>query len=534
MPASAPVLPSVAASDTEHLQYSPQSHTTGTVTFDNDREADDDLRNKQSSGALKSWRVLGDPPAAVRLALLYVLYANARKESWGTEMRLQVPIVKSPGADPVVTPVVVSYAQDGAGTVSAVGLSGPGGASDPESKEQLAAELAQKLRVRVVDLAKWSAVQLRQFLRAADAVRERDPKALSALHDTVLRMSTDKAETSKWTEIAHFGWENVIGVSPGAGEFVLQPAAFESDPRSFVGSAGSERLNCRSALIVAHEMGHAVENQLLRKETLAVGTAIKTKNAAIEPLTAARNAYVVAVLPPTALAQRRAALEQEYRDKVQQYNAQIPLYEAGRAGPPDQQMYLAPKAAHDRADTYVKTAYEACNAVILATEPAIRAVQDDTLTDRQVDAMAAAAVAAAQQMAAAVGTTHKDGAAEDARALVTALANSGPMISALRQMVQVIAGLVAARKGLDSVSVAVGPVARRSKRVADFEAHVRKIPEKDQARVIGITAYAREKWPDKPGELYAEAYALWVMDKPFLLRAAPELERYFRTGQHLS
>lgn len=55
-----------------------------------------------------------------------------------------------------------------------------------------------------------------------------------------------------------------------------------------------------------------------------------------------------------------------------------------------------------------------------------------------------------------------------------------------------------------------------------------------QARGISpaITLYAQASWPAKPDELYAEAYSLWLLDKPFLLSFSADLADFFDSGRY--
>lgn len=73
----------------------------------------------------------------------------------------------------------------------------------------------------------------------------------------------------------------------------------------------------------------------------------------------------------------------------------------------------------------------------------------------------------------------------------------------------------------------------RSKRLQNFIEFVEKLAPNDQKRVVGITLYAKKEWPKNPRELFAEAYALWLTDKPFLTSTAPEFVTYFDQGMHL-
>jgi len=93
-----------------------------------------------------------------------------------------------------------------------------------------------------------------------------------------------------------------------------------------------------------------------------------------------------------------------------------------------------------------------------------------------------------------------------------------------------------ARDRLDRVSVKrSGPKGDDeyvSKRLIHFAEMINSLGAAKQ-RVIGITTYAETEWERKPQELFAEGYALWLTDRPFLERTAPELVKYFDSGEHL-
>lgn len=105
---------------------------------------------------------------------------------------------------------------------------------------------------------------------------------------------------------------------------------------------------------------------------------------------------------------------------------------------------------------------------------------------------------------------------------------------ALQDLLSATIALSDATTRVSEVSVPVPGGGTRSKRLADFVTFVEGLPDAHQQRVIGITAYAETEWPARPRELFAESYALWLTDRPFLNRVAPELSRYFSQRKHLT
>ncbi len=50
--------------------------------------------------------------------------------------------------------------------------------------------------------------------------------------------------------------------------------------------------------------------------------------------------------------------------------------------------------------------------------------------------------------------------------------------------------------------------------------------------ILPFTAYAKENWPHKPTEFFAEAYSLWLTDREYLKTNAPLLLAWFDAGHH--
>lgn len=52
------------------------------------------------------------------------------------------------------------------------------------------------------------------------------------------------------------------------------------------------------------------------------------------------------------------------------------------------------------------------------------------------------------------------------------------------------------------------------------------------ASIIPFTTYARENWPYKPQEFYAEAYSLWLTDPEFLKKEYAPVFNFFDSGDY--
>jgi hypothetical protein len=82
-------------------------------------------------------------------------------------------------------------------------------------------------------------------------------------------------------------------------------------------------------------------------------------------------------------------------------------------------------------------------------------------------------------------------------------------------------------KAVDATKRARGKTNLGSVALEEFVAYVneRKISPR-------LTGYASENWPEKPQELYADAYALSLADPQFLNAFFPDLAAYFKKGAY--
>jgi hypothetical protein len=69
--------------------------------------------------------------------------------------------------------------------------------------------------------------------------------------------------------------------------------------------------------------------------------------------------------------------------------------------------------------------------------------------------------------------------------------------------------------------------AGRSVALVNFVKYVR-----EQNIGTRLTEYSTIAWPARPQELYAEAYALWILDPGFMETFYPTLKAFFGSGQY--
>lgn len=71
------------------------------------------------------------------------------------------------------------------------------------------------------------------------------------------------------------------------------------------------------------------------------------------------------------------------------------------------------------------------------------------------------------------------------------------------------------------------PTGTRSKRLQVFVDFV------NANGIQPVTLYAKDNWPAKPGEFYAEAFSLWHNDPTFFASYSAKLKGWFDAGEHL-
>jgi hypothetical protein len=474
------------------MTYDSVVNNATSETFTSQADADKKWATRAKTAGVTSRTVIGNYPEQTRLSLDHGLYWFTTPERLGSELRLLIP-VRVAAASPTL-PVLMSWDAKGAATVRLAGKSLDRPPTSP-TPEALAKYLAGK-GVTIEDLRSWTAPQLREFVIAVQLIDKLDPKAVSALEGIVLQYTTKADTTGGDPEEAVFAW-HPQNKTPTT--FLVRKQAFSEDTTQFVGSPG-EKLHCHSTMTLTHELGHAVETHLYRQASHAQATAVGAQATAFSDYEAANRDYLSKVQGGNADILRRYESEQVVAVK----NALGSLYEV---------------------------AEDAINAVVDGLDLVTGQGQHATLPKATIDR--------AQRLLNDAVRSFAD----EARKNSTIAAKWQPLLRELvagqKRLSPILDTLYSAAESVRQANAELETVVHRegrevrSKRLQNFIMFVRQLSPEARERVIGITPYARKEWTKKPRELFAEAYALWLTDKPFLTRVAPEFVEYFGQGMHL-
>jgi len=466
-------------------------------TFASRQEADSNWRSSKSG--FNKRKVIGDYPEATLLSLDYTLFKFTRQSRMRTELRWIVPVRLGPATPDL--PVIMSWDDSGTASIRLVSTTGVRAATGRPTIDQLVPYLDRR-GVTVANLKSWTAEQLEEFVRAVRLVDKLDPAAIGAIKGLVLEYSTAPPADSPHQE-AVFVPETVT-TKP---TLTIRASTFGADAKKFVGSEKSD-LQCRSTMTLAHELGHVVETEVSRRLGHAFQIAEAEQGVAYDAFSEAKTRY----LNEGNAAKR--AVHKLYGDSaatsVDLANAYAAIYEVAE---------LEFSKAIDALDQVTTN----------GREPTLRAA---------VVQNAKAVVAGA---ATAVNATVKA-----QQAGVTETIQGKPLVNQLalgyKQLAPLLDKLGKAAQSAREAKAALVPAvyeipggkgASYSRRLHNFVEYVKALRPDAQSRVIGITAYAKEQWRAKPGETFAEAYALWLTDAAFLTRVAPEFVTYFAKGMHL-
>ena len=256
---------------------------------------------------------------------------------------------------------------------------------------------------------------------------------------------------------------------------------FDADLKSFVGdSSNAAPASFRTLL---HEVAHAQATKAVDDANAAEMTATAATNKAIE---AGNTASAKAV------ASRNTAV----------------------VGPSKSPFWNKFKPADQAASKPLLTALDDADTAITAFRK-----ENDATKMAALEAPALAAIATRDTAKAAVPATNPAHAAfKQAIADQDAYLKVVQDLLAKRQAQAAAAGVTAAAKD---------PTGARSKRLQAFVDFV------TTNSIEPVTKYAKDNWPAKPQEFYAEAFTMWRNDPTFFGTYSSKLKTWFDTGQHL-
>ena len=459
---------------------------------------------------IKSATVKGVTPGSeAEMFLWHILYQVGSRDRWDTFVRLNTAIgwPPPPGAG------------KGGGTVTPMGLV----SVTIDDKGNATAELVQAGLKWWVSTGKLGADAIQQlqsdFQVQSVAKGDKDwgekgfEDDVGDVLDSFTRLPASNKSALKGVNLlrfatlprGHAGEFNAGGgVVKGAFTVTAQPtlkladSAFASTQRV---QGDFQHQTPASFQTILHEAGHAVEEQVKRPAEEALDAAIIQQNKASGKLdTAAKKArYDTAV---AVVAKRRADVQ-----KTQVSAATI-------------------KALTTAADTK-KTAADAALKAAASTAKGFAAgeVSDSAAYRTAVDAAEAALVDYAKKSTGGDLDVLDDAlvaavAARDAeRTKLTAASAGNPALAAF-------AAVETAQNEWEDALRTLAHTRGRSLRLDKFVTVV------NTAKITPFTQYARDNWPYKPQEFYAEAYSLWLTDPEFVKTQYKPVFDFFDGGDY--
>jgi len=529
-----------------------------------------------TDGKLTAAAVRGATPGSDEEILLhFVLAAWAQVDRWDTEIDIVAPIGFKPAAGGAAPRGKVTVRIDAAGKGEAALVStGEVVAPAPQaSVDDAKKTLKTSYGLGAVSDgdASWTLPELNLVIGALQRLPSADVKALKDV--TLLRVSTIPDGDSA----GEFESSQKLSGTEATSEATLKLAddVFPASDLSFVG--GAKNAAASGYLTVLHEVGHAIEAKALADTTHAQHQATAARNALASDLNtkveeqstehdsysaladeynglvAEQNSLAVdlanarkgadkAVIPAAqaALDDKRKELSAKRKELTTQKAAVGKVDKAYKAarGKVDQALVAERgKAAAATAETafplLLADAHQKSREAgtsLRGAQAASRSASADSSEYRQAVAQAGKDLAAAADAVKSMRDPTKDDKSAEligtAEAAMTHSQTEREAVPVGDSALAAFDGVQAAQQAwLDALKKAV-KLGDRTRRVHRFMLFV------TNARITPFTQYARDNWPDKPGEFYAEAYSLFIADPEFLKRNQPLLHGWFAAGNY--
>jgi len=483
-----------------------------------------DAKVKKSPPDITGWSIKGAKPTDVAYIFLETAlfeFGSPERRSSVSRLDMEIGWETAVGAGSGIIPTgLVTITIDDAGFATAE-LVAP--ASIALSPSMPAADAVTKLKADFgVDAVPgdkaWSVVELDDVVQALGLLKGNDRAALAGVQ--LMRFATlPKGHAGEFSA----GGGVALGATRAQARPTLKLADLAFPEHRFaLGPAGGTPLP-GSEQTILHEVGHAVEEAIARAALEKADTAVVGQNVAKKALDVAIGQARKAA--GTAAAQKSNA---EYAKRRRAYEAAAAAAgkaQAAHAATLVPATVLAPletdartkKTAYDSARTAAASAVVSMNAKDVADSApyrsaidALAALVDDFLSKArpgtELDPLDDA-VAAARS------------ARERARADLAKLSPANPAL----------AGFAPVDAALDAWSDAarmVGHTRGRTRRLQKFVDLV------TTSGIRPLTQYARDNWPHKPEEFYAETYSLWLTEPDFLKTHYPVLASFFESGDY--
>lgn len=506
---------------TEDLTFSPPPKGLSEAGM----RAQVDAKTRKTPPDITRWTIKGAVPTEEAYIFLEeALFEFGSRKRWDSVVHLEMDIgweqKVSAGAG-IIPSGLVTISIDPAGVATAELVSrvatnvapalGPGAA---------AAKLKATFGMDAVAGDKpWSDSELEQVVQAVDLLRATDRDALRGVQ--LMRYSTlPKGRAGDFTAGGGVAREATrVSAKP---TLRLADLAFPSH-RFAAGPTGAATSLPGSEQTILHEVGHAVEEALWRAAHEAEDTAVIRQHVAIQAQKAALDRWRKVAGTPDAW-----AASDEHTKRAAATLAATTRASAAKASLASTQVsakvvaqleadVAAKKTAYDTARRTAGVAVGAMNPQETAESLTYRSAVDDLA--RLISEYGKKAQPGADRDQLDDGLVAAQDARKKARAALAAQNAANPALAAFDPVDTAEDDWMHAARML-------GHTRGRTKRLQKFVDLV------NASGFQGVTQYARDNWPYKPEEFYAETFSLWLTEPAFLQKNYPALFDFFDKGDY--
>ncbi|HJQ34602.1 MAG TPA: DUF4157 domain-containing protein [Pyrinomonadaceae bacterium] len=501
------------------------------LTIDDTKEG---LKDKIKKGDLTNYAVKGvGKDGNAEIFLMNLIYAMGLKSRWGTESDLIIPIGWPPKAGAPAPQGLVTLRIDRQGVATAE-LIARGGV--PAVGQVTAADGATKLKndFGFADVKGWGstakdAAEISDVVAALELLKRRAPQDVPALKGVeLIRVASLGADVG-----GDFspGGKAIPGTKTREKAWLkLTDLAFSAKDVQFFGGGPSAPPVPSSFQTILHEVGHAVEREELRA---AQDSYFKAEEE-VEAARQRQSDYGATFDADLAEAKRQKKVKQFYKERETEYKKHEAAVDA------------AQKHASEEADKIDKTRVPTTIVQPLETDAATKkTAAASTLADAKtkVQALNADEVQSSQAYVQAI---------EDTAASITSLAQSAKAAGDVDALEAVVINKADAREKAKPPAAGKVPhravpllepavraqdawfkaerlLARTRKRTLRLQKFIELVASNNIRR---FTKYSVENWELKPGEFYAEAYSLWLVDPEFLKTNYKVVYDFFQNGDY--
>jgi hypothetical protein len=481
-----------------------------------------DKKVKKSPPDITSWSIKGAKPTDEAFIFLEAaLFEFGTPDRRDSVARLEMPIGWEKGTPPVIPMGLVAISVDDAGRAVAELVSPVAIALSPSVP---GGDAAKKLKAdygidAVPGDKAWQPTELDDVVQALGLLKGGDRTALKGV------------QLMRFTSLPknHAGEFNIGGgVAKGATAVQAPPTLkladsafggtrFEVGPPTGTPLPGSER-------DILHEVGHAVEQALERAALEKADKAAIGQNVAAKEV----NAAVANVKKATGTAGEQKSRE-EYTKRKAAYDKAAATAKSAKAAYAATLVPATVLASLQSDVNAKKTAYEAARKAATAATAGMSAADTSASAPYRTSVDALAALIGDFTAKAKPGTdldplddalAAAKSARMQARADLEKLDPANPVLAAF-------AAVESAQDDWTEAARVLGHArGRRTLRLQKFVDLVKA------AGITPLTKYARDNWPAKPQEFYAETYSLWLTEPDFLKSNYPALFRFFESGDY--